>query len=55
MKYELASGEDFNYSLLRKKDIHEIHFTDEVAPKNVELTDLSNDFDGSIVGWKEND
>lgn len=44
-----------NKCLLRKKDIHEILFTDEVAPKNVELTDLSNDFDGSIVGWKEND
>lgn len=53
MKYELASGEDFNYSLLRKKDIRAILFTDEVAPKDVELTDLSNDFDGSIVGWKD--
>ena len=55
MKYELASGEDFNHSLLRKKDIRAILFTDEVAPKGKELTDLSNDFDGSIVGWMEDD
>lgn len=48
IKYELASEEDFNYSLLRKKDIHEILITDEVAPKGVELTDLSN-FDTSNV------
>ncbi|WP_407384366.1 hypothetical protein, partial [Holdemanella porci] len=52
MKYELITGKDFNNKALFY-DIDCIVFTDEVAPKEVELTDLSNDRDRSVVGWKE--
>ena len=52
MKYETIKGRDFNYDVCQK-GVEQIIFTDEVAPKGVELTDLSNDFDGSVVGWLE--
>lgn len=50
MKYETIKGRDFNYDVCQK-GVEQIIFTDDVAPKGVELTDLSNDFDGSVVGW----
>ena len=52
MKYEMVIGKDFRYNVCRK-GVEHILFTDEVAPKEkgVELEDLSNDFDGSVVGW----
>ena len=52
MKYEMVIGKDFRYNVCRK-GVEHIIFTDEVAPKEkgVELEDLSNDFDGSVVGW----
>ena len=54
MKYEMVIGKDFRYNVCRK-GVEHIIFTDEVAPKEkgVELEDLSNDKDGSVVGWKE--
>ena len=55
MKHELISGKEFNKALFELKEIRIIEFTDEVALKGVELTDLSNDRDGSVVGWLEND
>ena len=57
MKHELISGREFNKALFELKEIRVIEFTDEVAPKEkgVELEDLSNDRDGSVVGWLEND
>ena len=54
MKYELIAGKDFN-NKVPFYDIDCIAFTNEVAPNEVELTDLSNDRDESIVGWKEDD
>lgn len=53
MKYELISGREFNKALsrIRLVELQLIEFTDEAAPKGVELKDLSNDGDGSIVGW----
>ena len=55
MKYQLISGRKFNKALSRYRleELQSIEFTDEVAPKGVELTDLSNDRDGSVVGWQE--
>ena len=57
MKYKLISGRKFNKALsrFRLKELQSIEFTDEVALKGVELTDLSNDRDGSVAGWKEDD
>ena len=52
MKCDLISGKDFN-NTVPLYDIDCIVFMDEVAPKGVELTDLSNDKDGSIIGWME--
>lgn len=61
MKYELIKGEDFNYYVYKNR-VEKIIFTDEKAPKRaqlkivqnrVQLTDLSNDRDGSVVGWME--
>lgn len=56
MKYQLIKGEDFNYNVTYNGTdgiVQQIIFTDEVAPKDAELTDLSNDGDGSVVGWKK--
>ena len=57
MKYELIRGETFNYINYNicLEGIIQIIFTDKIAPKGVELDDLSNDRDGSVVGWKEDD
>lgn len=61
MKYELIGETKFylatTYNEVTKesRNIMEMKFTDEVAPKGVELTDLSDDGDGSVVGWLEND
>ena len=66
MKYQLIKGEDFNYYVYKNR-VEKIIFTDEKAPKRaqlkivqnrvqlnrVQLTDLSNDRDGSVVGWME--
>lgn len=52
MKYQLVSGEEFN-EIKEVLDANHIIFTDEVAPKKVKLDDLSNDRDGSVVGWME--
>ena len=68
MEYELIKGADFNYYVYKNR-VEKIIFTDEKAPKRaqlkivqnrvqlnrVQLTDLSNDRDGSIVGWLEDD
>ena len=54
MKYQLIKGEVFNYYVCQEPTKH-IIFTDEQAPKSVKLKDLSNDKDGSVVGWLEND
>ena len=59
MKYQLIKGEDFNYYVYKNR-VEKIIFTDEKAPKRaqlnrVQLTDLSNDRDGSVVGWMEGD
>lgn len=59
MKYELIGETKFylvtSYNEVTKesRNIIEMKFTDEVAPKGVELTDISNDRDGSVVGWME--
>ena len=52
MKYQLVSGEEFN-EFDEIFETSNIVFTDEIAPKGVELTDLSNNGDGSVVGWME--
>lgn len=66
MKYQLIKGEDFNYYVYKNR-VEKIIFTDEKAPKRaqlkivqnrvqlnkVQLTDLSNDRNGSVVGWME--
>ena len=56
MKYRLIKGSEFNYNV-RENNAEVIIFTDEVAPKEkgVEFEDLSNDKDGSVVGWMEDD
>lgn len=61
MKYELIGETKFylatNYNEVTKesRNIMEMKFTDEVAPKGVELTDLSDDKDGSVVECLKND
>lgn len=54
MKYELITGKDFNKKI-PFYDIDCIFFTDEAAPKGVEVTDLSKDGDESVMGWMEDD
>ena len=68
MKYQLIKGEDFNYYVYKNR-VEKIVFTDEKVPKRIQLkivqkrvqlkivklTDLSNDRDGSVVGWMEDD
>lgn len=54
MKYQLNCKIDFSVVYDVKK-AEQIFFTDEVAPKEAKLTDLSNDRDGSVVGWMNED
>lgn len=56
MKYQLIKGKDFNYNVTYNGTdgiVQQIIFTDEKTPKGVKLKDLSNDRDGSVVGWME--
>ena len=63
MKYQLIKGKEFGQNVVIINDYDDdnyydlfafgLKFTDEPAPKGIELTDLSNDRDGSIVGWME--
>lgn len=65
MKYEMIKGEEFRQSIVTINEYDDdnycdifatkLKFTDEVAPKGIELTDLSNDGDGSVVGWIDGD
>ena len=65
MQYEIKKGKEFRQSIVTINEYDDdnycdifatkLKFTDEVAPKGIELTDLSNDGDGSVVGWIDGD
>ena len=65
MPNEIKKGKEFGQSIVTINEYDDdnycdifatkLKFTDEVAPKGIELTDLSNDGDGSVVGWIDGD